>query len=108
MSETTTDSTVTPEFKYTYDQTKEWANTESPVREDGITFLYVFGAFAFLILFAALILFFVSPSTPDQPDTVIEIEDIGSETDATTTEVHSEFDLVSDVQKGKNVTKETK
>lgn len=107
MSETT-DSNLTPEFKYTYDQTKEWANKESPAREDGITFLYVFGAFAFLIIFAALIVFFVGPSAPDSPDKILDIDPVGSETDATSTEVHSEFDLVDDVQKGKNVSKEAK
>lgn len=108
MSETA-DSNVATEFKYTYDQTKEWANKEGSPKEDGITFLYVFGAFAFLLLFAAAILFFVGTGTTEKvPDTTVNIEDLGSETDATTTEVHTEFDLIEDVQKGKNVNKEAK
>jgi len=94
------------EFKYSFDQTTEWAKNDAEPLDDGITLLYVFGALAFLFIFAALLLFFVSG--PSEPVTTVHITEADSETDATTSEIQSEFNLLEDTQKKKNVTKEAK
>jgi len=94
------------EYKYTFDQTKEWAKREDEPLDDGITLLYVFGALAFLFIFAALLIFFVSG--PSEPISTVHISESGSETDVTTSEIHSEFDLLEDTQKKKNNVTEAK
>ena len=112
MSET---GQVAP-HKYNYEQTLDWAKREPELKEDGSTFLYVFGGIAFLFIFAAILLFSAKgrgKGKVDEPGDVGEegeakIEELGSETDATTSEVAVEFDLVEDVKKGKNVKKAAK
>ena len=98
-------------YKYDYEQTLDWARREPEVKEDGSTFMYVFGGIAFLFIFAAIILFSINGrktgKIPDGEGDIV-IEEIGSETDATTSEVVVEFDLVEDVKTGKNVKKEVK
>lgn len=96
------------ETKYTYEQTKEWAERESGDMDDGITFLYIFGAFAFLIIFAGVLLLFVGGTSSEVPLSSVHIETLGSETDATSTEVQTEYDLIADTKKGKNLLKEAK
>ena len=95
------------DLKYSYDQTKVWATKENATFEDGVTFLYIFGAFSFLIIFAAVLLFFAGGST-DVKESTVRIDELNSETDATTTEVHAEFDLLDDVKKDKNLLKAAK
>ncbi len=95
------------DLKYSYDQTKIWANKENATFEDGVTFLYIFGAFSFLIIFAAVLLFFAGGSA-DVKESTVRIDELNSETDATTTEVHAEFDLLEDVKKDKNLVKAAK
>ncbi len=94
------------DYKYTFDETAKWAKKEDEPLDDGITLLYVFGALAFLFIFAALLLFFVGESS--EPITTVKISELGSETDATTSEIQYEFDLLEDTQKKQNVTKEAK
>lgn len=95
------------DLKYTFNETKKWAQAESEPNSSGTTFLYVFGAIAFLFIFAAFLLIFASPSQPSPPSSV-RIEDIGSETDSASTEVHSEYDLIEDIKKPQNSVKEAK
>lgn len=106
MSGKSSGSQPVTEYKYTFDQTTEWAKKEEEPLDDGITILYVFGALAFLFIFAALLIFFVSGSS--EPVTTVHITEPDSETDATTSEIQTEFDLLEDTQKKKNNVKEAK
>jgi len=97
---------LTP-HKYSYEETLNWAHKEPELKEDGSTFLYVFGGIAFLFIFAAVLLFSTNGRNKtkiDEPPPIEDgdkIEEIVSETDATTSEVAVEFDLVEDVKKKK-------
>lgn len=104
---------LTP-HKYSYEETVNWAHKEPEPKEDGSTFLYVFGGIAFLFIFAAILLFSTTGRKKTKVDELPPIEDgdkieeIVSETDATTSEVAVEFDLVEDVKKGKGTKKAAK
>jgi len=106
MSEKSDSKQPVTEFKYSFDQTTDWARNEAEPLDDGITFLYVFGALAFLFIFAAILLFFVVGSS--DPVSTVHISESASETDVTTSEIESEFNLLEDTQKKKNITKEVK
>lgn len=98
-------------YKYNYEQTLDWANREPDLKEDGTTFLYVFGGIAFLFLFAALLLFSTNgrkgrtltnnTNSDDLQDS--KIEELVLETDATSSDTAVEFDLVEDLKKDKNI-----
>lgn len=98
-------------YKYNYEQTLDWANREPDLKEDGTTFLYVFGGIAFLFLFAALLLFSTngrkskaSANNIDNEDFQDnKIEELVLETDATSSDTAVEFDLVEDLKKDKKV-----
>lgn len=94
------------EPEYTFEQTQQWAEQEPKEFDDGITFLYVLGAFAFLIIFAALLLYFATGEST--PKSNVKIEDLNVETDATSTEVQTEYDLIADAKKDKNTIKAAK
>jgi len=93
---------LTTPHKYSYEETLNWANKEPELKENGTTFLYVFGGIAFLFIFAAILLFSTNGRNKTQTKEILptedgdKIEEIRSETDATTSEVSVEFDLLED------------
>lgn len=97
------DTQATP-LKYNFEQTVGWAQSDAEdLREDGSTFLYVFGGIAFLFIFASILLFWINgrdkktallPLTEEKEDGD-KIEEIIIATDATTEEVE-EFELVEE------------
>lgn len=96
------DTQATP-LKYNFEQTVGWAQSDAEdLREDGSTFLYVFGSISFLFIFASVLLFWINgrkkktvlPLTEEKEDDD-KIEEIIIATDATTEEVE-EFELVEE------------
>lgn len=95
-------NTNSVQFKYSFAETSEWAKKDNEVIDDGISVLYIFGALAFLIIFTALIMMFSSEKTGEAPVSTVNIsEHIESETDMSTSEIQSEFDLLEDAPKEK-------
>lgn len=108
------DTQATP-LKYNFEQTVGWAQSDAEdLREDGSTFLYVFGGIAFLFIFASILLFWINgrdkktvlPLTEEKEDGD-KIEEIIIATDATTEEVE-EFELVEEPKTAAKSTKEVK
>jgi hypothetical protein len=88
-------------LKYSFDETKNWAKTEAKDSEDGISVLYIFGAIALLFFAAAILMYYVS-DTPPESNVKIDENVEGEETDGSTSEIHSEYDLLEDAPKHKN------
>lgn len=100
MSEDTQATTL----KYNFEQTVGWAQSDTEdLKEDGSTFLYVFGGIAFLFIFASVLLFWINGRKTSAEEVTEgenegdKIEEIIIATDATTEEVQ-EFDLVEEVK----------